>query len=108
METRYVTIRRRKRRTMQWGAPHEPSVSGSRGERRRKGAGTAFAMGRKRSRADFAATIWNALAGVSFFLLLGIVGGVEQDSIALGAGAWMMAASMGAGTLFAWLAGWFL
>ena len=70
METRYVTIRRRKRRTLR--------------------------------------RVWNALAGVSFFLLLGIVGGVEQDSIALGAGAWMMAASMGAGTLFAWLAGWFL
>lgn len=70
METRYITIRRRKRRTMR--------------------------------------CVWNALAGVSFFLLLGIVGGVEQDSIALGAGAWMMAATMGAGTLFAWLAGWFL
>ncbi len=70
METRYITIRRRKRRTLQ--------------------------------------RVWNALAGVSFFLLLGIAGGVEQDSIALGAGAWMMAATLGAGTLFAWLAGWFL
>lgn len=70
METRYITIHRRKRRTLQ--------------------------------------RVWNALAGVSFFLLLGIVGGVEQDSIALGAGAWMMAATLGAGTLFAWLAGWFL
>ena len=70
METRYVTIRRRKRRTMR--------------------------------------SVWSALAGLSCLLMLGIGGGVEQDSIALGAGAWMMAASMGAGTLFAWLAGWFL
>ncbi len=53
-------------------------------------------------------SVWSALAGLSFLLMLGIAGGVEQDSIALGAGAWMMAASMGAGTLFAWLAGWFL
>lgn len=57
---------------------------------------------------NFAATIWNALAGVSFFLLLGIAGGVEHDSIALGTGMWMMAASMGAWALFSWLAGWFL
>lgn len=38
--------------------------------------------------------------------MLGIGGGVEQDSIALGAGFWMMAASMCAAALFAWLAGW--
>ena len=68
METRYITIRRRKRRTLR--------------------------------------KAWSTLAGVSFFLLLGIAGGVEQDSIALGAGAWMMAASMGAWALFSWLAGW--
>lgn len=68
METRYITIRRRKRRTLR--------------------------------------KVWSVLAGVSFFLLLGIAGGVEQDSIALGAGAWMMAASMGAWALFSWLAGW--
>ena len=63
---------------------------------------------RKRSRADFAATIWGALAGASFLLLLGIAGGVEQGGIALGAGVWMMAAAMGAWVLFSWLAGWFL
>lgn len=68
METRYITIRRRKRRTLR--------------------------------------RVWNMLAVVSFFLLLGIVGGVEQDSIALGAGFWMMGATLGAGALFAWLAGW--
>lgn len=50
--------------------------------------------------------VWGTLAGLSFLLMLGIGGGVEQDSIALGAGAWMMAATLGAGTLFAWLAGW--
>lgn len=70
METRYITIRRRKRRTLR--------------------------------------RVWNVLTGVSFFLLLGIAGGVEHDSIALGTGMWMMAASMGAWALFSWLAGWFL
>lgn len=50
--------------------------------------------------------VWGALAGLSFLLMLGIGGGVEQDSIALGAGFWMMAASMCAAALFAWLAGW--
>lgn len=50
--------------------------------------------------------VWGALAGLSFLLTLGIGGGVEQDSIALGAGFWMMAASMCAAALFAWLAGW--
>lgn len=50
--------------------------------------------------------VWGALAGLSFLLMLGIGGGVEQDSIALGAGFWMMAASMCAAELFAWLAGW--
>jgi len=50
--------------------------------------------------------VWGALAGLSFLLMLGIGGGVEQDSIALGAGFWMMAATLGAGALFAWLAGW--
>lgn len=49
---------------------------------------------------------WGALAWVSFLLMLGIGGGVEQDSIALGAGFLMMAASMCAAALFAWLAGW--
>lgn len=50
--------------------------------------------------------VWGALAGLSFLLMLGIGGGVEQDSIALGAGFWMMGATLGAGALFAWLAGW--
>lgn len=50
--------------------------------------------------------VWGALAGLSFLLMLGIGGGVEQDSIALGAGLWMMGAALGAGALFAWLAGW--
>lgn len=50
--------------------------------------------------------VWGTLAGLSFLLMLGIGGGVEQDSIALGAGFWMMAASMCAAALFAWLAGW--
>ena len=49
---------------------------------------------------------WGALAGLSFLLMLGIGGGVEQDSIALSAGFLMMAASMCAAALFAWLAGW--
>lgn len=49
---------------------------------------------------------WGTLAWVSFLLVLGIGGGVEQDSIALSAGFWMMAASMCAAALFAWLAGW--
>ena len=31
-------------------------------------------------------SVWGALAGLSFLLMLGIGGGVEQDSIALGAG----------------------
>jgi hypothetical protein len=39
-------------------------------------------------------------------LVLGIGGGVERDTIALGAGFLMMAASMCAAALFAWLAGW--
>lgn len=50
--------------------------------------------------------VWGALAGLSFLLMLGIGGGVEQDNIALGAGFLMMAASMCAAALFAWLAGW--
>jgi hypothetical protein len=50
--------------------------------------------------------VWGALAGLSFLLMLGIGGGVEQDSIALGTGFLMMAASMCAAALFAWLAGW--
>jgi len=50
--------------------------------------------------------VWGTLAGLSFLLMLGIGGGVEQDSIALGAGFWMMGASMCAAALFAWLAGW--
>ena len=50
--------------------------------------------------------MWGALAGLSFLLMLGIGGGVEQDSIALSAGFLMMAASMCAAALFAWLAGW--
>ena len=50
--------------------------------------------------------VWGTLAGLSFLLMLGIGGGVEQDSIALGAGFWMMAASMCAAALFVWLAGW--
>lgn len=51
-------------------------------------------------------SVWGALAGLSFLLMLGIGGGVEQDSIALGAGFLMMATSMCAAALFAWLAGW--
>lgn len=51
-------------------------------------------------------SVWGALVGLSFLLMLGIGGGVEQDSIALGAGFMMMAASMCAAALFAWLAGW--
>lgn len=51
-------------------------------------------------------SVWGALAGLSFLLMLGIGGGVEQDSIALGTGFWMMAATLGAGALLAWLAGW--
>ena len=39
-------------------------------------------------------SVWGALAGLSFLLMLGIGGGVEQDSIALSAGFLMMAASM--------------
>lgn len=50
--------------------------------------------------------VWGTLAGLSFLLMLGIGGGVEQDSIVLGAGFWMMAASMCAAALFSWLAGW--
>ena len=50
--------------------------------------------------------VWGTLAGLSFLLMLGIGGGVEQDSIALGAGFWMMGATLSAGALFAWLAGW--
>lgn len=50
--------------------------------------------------------VWGALAGLSFLLMLGIDGGVEQDNIALGAGFLMMAASMCAAALFAWLAEW--
>ena len=50
--------------------------------------------------------VWGTLAGLSVLLMLGIGGGVEQDSIALGAGFWMMGASMCAAALFAWLAGW--
>lgn len=51
-------------------------------------------------------SVWGALAGLSFLLMLGIGGGVEQDSIALDTGFWMMAATLGAGALLAWLAGW--
>lgn len=51
-------------------------------------------------------SVWGALAWVSFLLALGIGGGVERDTIALGAGFLMMAASMCAAALFAWLAGW--
>lgn len=51
-------------------------------------------------------SVWGALAGLSFLLMLGIGGGVEQNSIALGAGFLLMAASMCASALFAWLAGW--
>ena len=63
---------------------------------------------RHRSRKDVRARrrICGVLAGLSFLLMLGIGGGVEQDSIALGAGFLMMAASMCAAALFAWLAGW--
>lgn len=50
--------------------------------------------------------VWGTLAGLSFLLMLGIGGGVEQDSIALGAGFLMMAASMCAAALFSWLAVW--
>lgn len=49
---------------------------------------------------------WGTLAWMSFLLVLGIGGGVERDTIALGAGFLMMAASMCAAALFAWLAGW--
>lgn len=51
-------------------------------------------------------SVWGVLAGLSFLLMLGIGGGVEQDSIALSVGFLMMAASMCAAALFAWLAGW--
>jgi len=45
------------------------------------------------------------IAGLSFFLALGIVGGIEQDTIALLPGfLWSMAA-IGAFSLFSWLAG---
>lgn len=63
---------------------------------------------RKRDRAGLAEAIWGTLAGASFLLLLGIAGGVEQGSIALGTGVWMMAAAMGTWVMFSWLAGWFL
>lgn len=50
--------------------------------------------------------VWGALAWTSFLLAMGIGGGVERDTIALGAGFLMMAASICAAALFAWLAGW--
>jgi hypothetical protein len=60
---------------------------------------------RRRKRRTLKGT-WGALAWTSFLLVLGIGGGVERDTIALGAGFLMMAASMCAAALFAWLAGW--
>ena len=60
---------------------------------------------RRRKRRTLKGT-WGALAWTSFLLVLGIGGGVERDTIALGAGFWMMGATLGAGALFAWLAGW--
>lgn len=66
---------------------------------------TRYRTVHKRQRRTLKGT-WGALAWVSFLLVLGIGGGVERDTIALGAGFLMMTASMCAATLFAWLAGW--
>ena len=53
---------------------------------------------------NLAISVFGLINGLG--LMLGIGGGVEQDSIALSAGFLMMAASMCAAALFAWLAGW--
>lgn len=49
--------------------------------------------------------LWGALAAMSFLLTLGAAGGMEHGTMALGQGAWLMAASLGAGAAFAKLAG---
>ena len=49
--------------------------------------------------------LWGALAAMSFLLTLGAAGGMEHGTMALGQGAWLMAASLGAGAAFARLAG---
>ena len=49
--------------------------------------------------------LWGALAAMSFLLTLGAAGGMEHGTMALGQGVWLMAASLGAGTAFAKLAG---
>lgn len=49
--------------------------------------------------------VCGTLSFLSFFFLLGVVGGVERDSIALLPGTLYMFGSLGAWWLFAWLAG---
>lgn len=74
--------------------------------RREEKHGNEIPHGTHRRKRRTLKSVWGALAGLSFLLMLGIGGGVEQDSIALSAGFLMMAASMCAAALFAWLAGW--
>lgn len=49
--------------------------------------------------------VCGSLSFLSFFFMLGIVGGVEQGTIALLPGTLYMFGSLGAWWLFAWLAG---
>lgn len=51
--------------------------------------------------------IFGALAFLSFFFLLGSVGAVEHDTVALGQGCIQMAAGLAAFGLFTWLSGGF-
>lgn len=49
--------------------------------------------------------VFGVLAFLSFFLLLGVVGSVEQNQLSLGIGTVYMFLSLGVWVLFSWLAG---
>jgi hypothetical protein len=51
--------------------------------------------------------VFGVLAFISFFLMFGFVGAVEQDMVPLGIGTFRMFAALGAWALFTWLAGGF-
>lgn len=51
--------------------------------------------------------VFGTLAFLSFFYILGVIGAVEQDTMALGVGVILMVINLGLMWLFTWLAGGF-
>ena len=48
--------------------------------------------------------VFGVIAFISFFMMLGFVGALEQDMVSLGIGTVRMFAALGAFALFTWLA----